>query len=66
MIKRRRFKQYLTLEVRLEAWTKSVQEQAAQLPPGSERDAMLKKARQADVATHLNEWAKSPGLQPPK
>jgi hypothetical protein len=43
-----------------------VQRQASMLPPGPERDALLKKARQADVANHLHDWAKSPGLQSPK
>jgi len=66
MFKRRRFKQQLTLQDRLSAWVKQVQEQALRLPPGPERDALLKKARQAEMAGHLNDWAKSPGLQPPK
>lgn len=65
MQKRRRFKQQLTLQDRLAAWSKEVIEQAAKLPPGPERDALIKKARQADVAVHLDDWAKSPGLQPP-
>ena len=29
-------------------------------------DALLKQARQLDTAIHLNEWASSPGLRPPK
>jgi hypothetical protein len=66
MFKRRRFKLQLTLQDRLAAWSKQVQEQAAALPPGPEREALIKKARQADVAGHLDDWAKSPGLQPPK
>ncbi|GMO14941.1 MULTISPECIES: hypothetical protein [Bradyrhizobium] len=67
MLKRRRFKQQLTLQDRLSAWVKQVQEQALRLPPGPERDALLKKARQADVANHLlHDWAISSGLQPPK
>jgi len=66
IIKRRRFKQQITLEDRLSAWAKSVEQKAAQLPPGPEREALIKKARQADIAAHLNEWAKSPGLQAPK
>ncbi|WP_426615776.1 hypothetical protein [Bradyrhizobium sp. McL0616] len=65
MQKRRRFKQQLTLQDRLAAWSKEIHEQAAILPPGPERDALLKKARQADVASHLDDWAKSPGLQSP-
>lgn len=63
---RRRFKQQVTLQDRLAAWSKKVQEQAAKLPPGPEREALIKKARQADVANHLDDWARSPGLQPPK
>jgi len=66
MLKRRRFTQQLTLQDRLSSWVKQVQEQASKLPPGPERDALLKKARQADVANHLHDWARSPGLQPPK
>jgi hypothetical protein len=67
MLKRRRFKQSQSLQDRLTAWTERVREQAAKLPPGSQRDALLKKMRQADIAAHhLNKWAHSPGLQPPK
>lgn len=66
MLKRRRFKQQLTLQDRLSAWVKQVEEQASRLPPGPERDALLKKARQADVANHLHDWVISPGLQSPK
>jgi hypothetical protein len=63
---RRRFKQNITLKDRLTTWANEVREQAASLPPGPERDALLKKASKADVASHLDEWANSPGLQPPK
>ena len=41
-------------------------EQAKALPPGSQRDALLEKARQADTAAHIDEWLSSPGLQPPR
>ncbi|MBR0806759.1 hypothetical protein JQ636_24720 [Bradyrhizobium japonicum] len=66
MQKRRRFKQQFTLQDRLASWSKQVMATANALPLGPERDAMLKKARQADVAVHLDDWVKSPGLQPPK
>ena len=66
MFKRRRFKQQLTLQDRLSSWATKVQEQADKLRPGPERDALVRKARQADVAVHLDDWARSPGLQPPK
>ena len=52
-----------------EKWKKMADEaraKAAKLPPGPERDALLKQARQLDTAIHLNEWASSPGLRPPK
>jgi len=66
MQRRRRFKQFLSLQDRLSAWAEQVRGQANHLPPGPERDALLKKARQADTAAHLGEWANSPGLQSPK
>ena len=65
MLKRRRFLQTKSLQDRLAAWAEEVREQAAKLPPGPERDALLKKLRQADTASHLDDWANSPGLQPP-
>ena len=66
MIKRRRFEHRLSLRDRLSAWSKAAREQAEQLRPGRERDLLLRKARQADTAAHLNDWANSVELQPPK
>jgi hypothetical protein len=65
MVKRRRFKQTVPLKDRLDTWAQEVRVQAEQLPPGPEREALLKKARQADIASHIDDWAFSPGLQPP-
>jgi len=62
----RRFKQQLTLQDRLFLRAKQGQEQASRVPPGPEREALLKRARQAEIANHLDEWVRSPGLQPPK
>lgn len=53
--KQRRFKQQFRLQDRLSAWAKGVKEQAKQLPPGPEREAMLKKARQPDTASHIED-----------
>jgi hypothetical protein len=39
--------------------------EADQLPPGEERDGLLRKARQADTAAHINAWLNSPGLKAP-
>jgi hypothetical protein len=55
-----------TLRDRLASFAKEAREKASQLKPGPEQDALLKKARQADTAYHLDQWANSPGLQPPK
>ena len=63
---RRRFKQSISLRDRLTAWANEVREQAKELPPGPKRNAMLNRADQADVAAHLDKWATSPELQPPK
>jgi hypothetical protein len=65
MQRRRVFKHNLPLHDRLNAWSNEVRERAAMLPPGKEQDDLLTKARRADTASDLNEWAYSPGLQPP-
>ena len=49
----------------MDAKAKEVREQAEKLPPGPEREAVLKKLRQANTASHIEEWANSPGLKPP-
>lgn len=60
MQKRRRFKQQFTLQDRLAAWSQEILAQAAALPPGPERDALIKKTRQAEVASHVDDWAAGP------
>jgi hypothetical protein len=59
-----RFKQPPSLKDRLASFAKKVREKASGLPPGTERDALLEKASQADSAAA--KWANSPGLQQPK
>lgn len=63
---RRRFKQTHSLEERLSEQAKRLREEAKLLPPGAEREAMLRKAKQAEAAGSMTEWLRSPGLQPPK
>jgi hypothetical protein len=53
-----------TFEQRLSQRAKDAEEQAWKLEPGPERDALLRKARQLDMASHLNEWLASPSLPP--
>jgi hypothetical protein len=42
-----------------------LREEAKKLPHGPEREILLRKARQAETGSHLSEWLRSPGLQPP-
>jgi hypothetical protein len=65
MMKRRRFKQSLSLKDRLASFAMDARTRADKLPPGPVKEDWLRKARQADTATHLDEWVNSPGLQPP-
>lgn len=66
MIKRRnRTKHTKTFEQRLAEEASRFKEAAAKLPPGTQRELYLRRARQADTAAHINEWLTSPGLQPP-
>jgi hypothetical protein len=39
--------------------------QIAQLKPGPQMDALRKKIRQLNTASHMSEWLTSPGLQTP-
>jgi hypothetical protein len=63
---RRRLKQVKSLEERLADEAKRLREEAKLLAPGAVRDAMLRKARQAETGAHVSEWLRSPGLQPPR
>jgi hypothetical protein len=64
MKKRRRFKQSQSLKDRLASFAEDARKRADELPPGPVKDNLLRKARQADTATRLDEWVNS-GLQPP-
>ena len=63
--RRRRFKQTEDLETRLAAEAKRFREKAKELKPGAARDELLRKARQCEAGSHMSEWLRSPGLQPP-
>ena len=65
-MKRRRFKQTETLEQRLAEEAIRLREEAKLLPPGAVREAMLRKARQAETGSQMSEWLRSPGLKPPE
>jgi hypothetical protein len=62
---RRRFDQLLSLHERLDQEAARLRSQADMLPRGSDRDELVRKARQLETALHVNEWLSSPGLQAP-
>ena len=66
MQKRRRFKQSSSFKERCFSFAQEMREKASHLAPGREKEDALRRARQADTASHLDTWANSPGLQPPK
>jgi hypothetical protein len=39
---------------------------ASRLPPGKEREALLRIARQSEMAANINNWIASPGLKAPE
>ena len=65
-MQRRRFKQTRSLEERLSEEAKRLRAEAKLLPPGVARDEMIRKARRAETASHMNEWLTSPGLRSPE
>jgi len=55
-----------TFEENIAAEKAKLEAQITQLEPGPQRDGLLKKIRQLDTASHMNEWLTSPGLRPPE
>jgi hypothetical protein len=66
MSERRRLIQTTSLKDRLASFAQEARERAKFLQAGVERDELLRKARRADTAAHIEDWVNSPGLQPPK
>ena len=66
MQRRRRVKHEVSFEARLAEQARKLGKQAKALPPGKERDGLMRRARQADIAANIKEWLTSPGLASPK
>lgn len=66
MTERRRIKHTKTFEERLAEEAIRFREAAKEAPPGMARELLLRRARRAETASHMNAWLKSPGLQSPK
>jgi hypothetical protein len=65
-VKRSRRKNATSTTERLVESAQRARIEAASLPSGPERRDLLRKAREAEIAAHLNDWLTSPGLRPPK
>ena len=56
MQRRRRLKHTISLEERLAEEAKRLREQAKALPHGPQREDLLRRARQAEIGSHMSEW----------
>jgi hypothetical protein len=65
-MQRRRFTHVLSFPDDLAQEAERLRAEAEKLPQGAERDALERKARQADTAAHIDEWLTSRGLQSPR
>jgi hypothetical protein len=64
---RRRIKYTATFEERMAEEARKFRQAAKDLPPGSHaQELLLRRARQAEKASHINSWLQSPGLRPPQ
>ncbi|QPF81730.1 hypothetical protein IC762_18085 [Bradyrhizobium genosp. L] len=61
--KRRRLKQTQTLEERLKERAKELRDRAKAMPPGAEKEALLKRARQAETGAQMSDWLRAPEIQ---
>jgi hypothetical protein len=56
----------VTTEQNWHKQSQAAKAEAQKLPHGKERDALVRKARQLETASHINQWLSSAELQPPK
>jgi hypothetical protein len=65
-MQRRQFNQAVPLEQRLADEAKRLREKANSARPGAAREALIRRARQAETGSQISEWLRSPGLRPPE
>jgi hypothetical protein len=65
MQQRRRSRSH-SLEDQLATEKPRLRAQLANAPRGPATDMLIKKIRQTETASHINEWLSAPGLQPPR
>jgi hypothetical protein len=67
MERRRRIKHKLSFEERMAEEAERFKKAAEDQPAGSAaRELLLRRARQAETASHTSNWLRSPGLLPPQ
>jgi len=54
------------LEKRLDELAKRLRQKARGVPPGVEREELLRKAQAAEAASNINRWFNSREFAPPK
>jgi hypothetical protein len=64
--KRNRSRPVLSLQERLKQFAFRAREKADGLPPGPERDHLMRTAVSSDAAAAMDRWLTSPGLHDPK
>ena len=64
--RRRRIQHEKSFRERLAEEAQRFRVEADKLPPGMARELLLRRARQADTASHMDDWLKSAGLKSPK
>jgi predicted trehalose synthase len=66
MPERRHFTETTSLGERLAEQAKRLRKQAQGTPPGIERERLVRRARQAETASHITEVLTSSGVQAPR
>jgi hypothetical protein len=65
-MQRHHFNQTASFEARLADEAAKLRSLAQGTPHGIERERLMRRARQAEAGSHISEWLRSPGLQPPR
>jgi len=56
----------ITIELEWHQQSEAAKNEAQKLPYGRERDALIRKARQLETASQINQWLSSAELRPPE
>jgi hypothetical protein len=56
----------ITIEQQWHQQSEAAKAEAQKLPHGKERDALVRRARQLQTASQINQWLSSPELKPPE